>query len=167
MPCQHAFSFLPYDGVFEAQLGGCFTHLFLKPSLRSDQIFDELRNPPDRGVSVQPVQTLSQILWDSQRQVRRTWMETIHNRQLNHLHGLIISFTYTNRHKMKQVKKGKEMLLPKRSVKLIAGVCSVTEPKGLPLLSHLERKCKNRKIQIILKLKAAFKKYGLTKVSHK
>lgn len=94
---QNVLSFLPYDGVFEAQFGGHIIYLLLKPSLWSDQIFDKLRHPPDRGVPMQALQTLRQILWNSQWQVGGPWMEAIHNRQLNHLHSMIVIFTYTKK----------------------------------------------------------------------
>lgn len=86
--------FLPDDGVLEAQLGGALLDLLLQPSLRSDQVLDELRHPPDGGVAVQTLQTWSQVLRDGQRQVGGTWVQAVHYGQLYNLDVLIVSLSW-------------------------------------------------------------------------
>lgn len=85
---------LPDDGVLEAQLGGALLDLLLQPGLRSDQVLDELRHPPDGGVAVQTLQTWRQILGDGQRQVGGAWVQAVHDGQLDNLDILIVSLSW-------------------------------------------------------------------------
>lgn len=85
---------LPDDGVLEAQLGGALLDLLLQPGLRSDQVLDELRHPPDGGVAVETLQTWSQVLRDGQRQVGGAWVQAVHDGQLYNLDLLIVSLSW-------------------------------------------------------------------------
>lgn len=85
---------LPDDGVLEAQLGGALLDLLLQPGLRSHQVLDELRHPPDGGVAVQALQTWGQIFRDGQRQVGGPRVQAVHDGQLDHLDILIVSLSW-------------------------------------------------------------------------
>lgn len=85
---------LPDDGVLEPQLGGALLDLLLQPSLRSDQVLDELRHPPDGGVTMQTLQAWSQVLRDGQRQVGGAWVQAVHYGQLDNLDVLIVSLSW-------------------------------------------------------------------------
>lgn len=98
--------FLPDDGVLEAQLGGALLDLLLQPGLRSDQVLDELRHPPDGGVAVQTLQTWSQIFRDGQRQVGGAWVQAVHDGQLYNLDILIVSLSW--RVRKEHVGEGKD-----------------------------------------------------------
>ena len=84
---------LPDDGVLEAQLLRGLLDLLLQLALRAHQVLDELRHPPDGGVSVQAVQALGQVLRDGQGQVGGPRVEAVHNGQLHHLHILVVGLT--------------------------------------------------------------------------
>lgn len=86
--------FLPDDGVLEAQLGSALLDLLLQPSLRSDQVLDKLRHPPDGGVAMQTLQTWSQVLRDGQRQVGGAWVQAVNYGQLDNLDVLIVSLSW-------------------------------------------------------------------------
>lgn len=86
--------FLPDDGVLEAQLGGALLDLLLQPSLRSDQVLDELRHPPDGGVAMETLQTWRQVLRNGQRQVGGSWVQAVHYGQLYNLDVLVVSLSW-------------------------------------------------------------------------
>lgn len=86
--------FLPDDGVLEAQLGRALLDLLLQPSLRSHQVLDKLRHPPDGGVAVETLQTRSQVLRDGQRQVGGSRVQAVHYGQLHNLDVLIVSLSW-------------------------------------------------------------------------
>lgn len=114
--------FLPDDGVLEAQLGGALLDLLLQPGLRSDQVLDELRHPPDGGVAVETLQTRSQIFRDGQGQVGGAWVQAVHDGQLYNLDILIVSLSWRVRKEhvgeekdtraLLFVRKEKEEMLP-------------------------------------------------------
>ena len=82
----------PNDRMMKAEL---MFHLFNvgdEPRLKSEQVTDELWDPPNKRMSVQPHQTRCKVGWDGLRHVRRSWVETVDNRQLNNLHLVCASY---------------------------------------------------------------------------
>lgn len=86
----------PDNGVLEPQFGSCLLDLLFQPGLRPHQVLDELGHPPDRGVTMQAVQAWRQVLGDGQWQVRRPWVEAVHNGQLHYLDILVVGLTWTD-----------------------------------------------------------------------
>ena len=65
-------------------LHGGFEH-GLEVRLGSEHVLEELRHPPDDGVTVQPGDPVHQVRGDSGGQVGRPGAHAVHNGQLQHL----------------------------------------------------------------------------------
>ena len=76
---------LPNNWIFEIQLASHILHILSKTGLRPSEVFYELAAPPDEWIAMQRYQPIREILGNRQRHVRGAGMQTVNNRQLNHL----------------------------------------------------------------------------------
>jgi len=74
--------------MLEAKLALHLLDIGDEPRLESEQVADELRDPPDKRVSVQPQQPRRQVGGDRLRHERRSRVKTVDDRQLDHLNVL-------------------------------------------------------------------------------
>ena len=90
--------------MFKAQFDTRFLDLLLQPGLRTDQVLDELRHPPDGRVTMQTLQSGSKVFWDSEREVRGSGVKTVDNGQLHYLDVPVMSLTCAETHHISMLK---------------------------------------------------------------
>ena len=66
-----------------------------EPRLKSEQVANELRHPPDKWMSVQPHQLRRKVGRNGLRHKRRSRMQTIDNRELYDLNALCTHYDAT------------------------------------------------------------------------
>ena len=75
----------PNNGIHKIQFLFHLTDITSQPWLGPEQIADELANPPDKRMTVQPEKSRGQVSWNCLWHVRRPWAQIVNNGQLDNL----------------------------------------------------------------------------------